>query len=54
VRSSRSTSRWRVGIDGEVAWRPAVDVTRIALGGQMIALVALLVLRGAIRRLARR
>ncbi|TMD92552.1 MAG: sporulation protein [Chloroflexi bacterium] len=40
--------------DGEVAWRPAVDVTRIALGGQMIALVALLVLRGAIRRLARR
>jgi uncharacterized spore protein YtfJ len=40
--------------DGEVAWRPAVDVTRIALGGQMIALVALLVLRGVIRRLTRR
>ena len=40
--------------DGEVAWRPAVDVTRIALGGQMIALVALLVLRGVVRRLTRR
>jgi uncharacterized spore protein YtfJ len=40
--------------DGEVAWRPAVDVTRIALGGQMVAIVALLVLRGAIRRLTRR
>jgi uncharacterized spore protein YtfJ len=38
----------------EVAWRPAVDVTRIALGGQMVAIVALLVLRGAIRRLTRR
>jgi uncharacterized spore protein YtfJ len=40
--------------DGEVAWRPAVDVTRIALGGQMVAIVALLVLRGVIRRLTRR
>jgi len=39
---------------GEVAWRPAVDVTRIALGGQMVAIVALLVLRGVIRRLTRR
>ncbi|HVS42931.1 MAG TPA: spore germination protein GerW family protein [Candidatus Dormibacteraeota bacterium] len=38
----------------EVAWRPAVDVTRIALGGQMVAIVALLVLRGVIRRLTRR
>ena len=40
--------------DGEVAWRPAVDVTRIALGGQMVAIVSLLVLRGVIRRLTRR
>jgi uncharacterized spore protein YtfJ len=38
----------------EVTWRPAVDVTRIALGGQMVAIVALLVLRGVIRRLTRR
>jgi uncharacterized spore protein YtfJ len=40
--------------DGEVVWRPAVDVTRIVLGSQMVAIVALLVLRGAIRRLTRR
>lgn len=40
--------------DGEVSWRPAVDVTRIALGGQLVAVVALLVARSVIRRLARR
>jgi uncharacterized spore protein YtfJ len=40
--------------DGEVAWRPAVDVTRMALGGQTVAIVTLLVLRGVIRRLTRR
>jgi uncharacterized spore protein YtfJ len=40
--------------DGEVSWRPAVDVTRIALGGQLVAIVALLVARSVIRRLARR
>jgi uncharacterized spore protein YtfJ len=38
--------------DGEVSWRPAVDVTRIALGGQLVAVVALLVARSVIRRLA--
>ena len=40
--------------DGDVAWRPAVDVTRLALGGQMVAIVALFVLHGVIRRLTRR
>ncbi|HEY2705643.1 MAG TPA: spore germination protein GerW family protein [Candidatus Dormibacteraeota bacterium] len=40
--------------DGEVSWRPAVDVTRIALGGQLVAIVALLVARSAVRRLAGR
>jgi uncharacterized spore protein YtfJ len=40
--------------DGEVSWRPAVDVTRIALGGQMVGIIALLVLRSAVRRLASR
>ncbi len=40
--------------NGEVSWRPAVDVTRIAVGGQLVAIVALLVARSVIRRLARR
>ena len=37
-------------IDGSnVSWRPAVDVNRIVLGGQIVAVVALLVLRSILR-----
>jgi uncharacterized spore protein YtfJ len=32
-----------------VRWRPAVDVNRIVLGGQIVAVVALLVLRSVLR-----
>jgi uncharacterized spore protein YtfJ len=35
--------------DGELSWRPAVDVTRITLGGQVVAVVALLALRAIIK-----
>jgi uncharacterized spore protein YtfJ len=35
---------------GEVRYEPAVDVTRIVLGGQLVGLVALLVIRRALRR----
>jgi hypothetical protein len=38
---------------GEVSWRPAVDVNRIVLGGQLVAITALLVLRPLIRRWTR-
>ena len=31
--------------DGQVTWQPAIDVNRMALGGQLVAIVALLVLR---------
>jgi uncharacterized spore protein YtfJ len=31
--------------EGELSWRPAMDVTRIALGGQVVAVVALLTVR---------
>src|SRR5690242_17789713 len=34
--------------DGKVAWRPAVDVNRIVLGGQLVAITALLVLRAIV------
>jgi uncharacterized spore protein YtfJ len=35
--------------DGKVQWQPAIDVNRVILGGQIIALAALLVVR-AFRR----
>jgi uncharacterized spore protein YtfJ len=40
--------------DGELSWRPAVDVNRIVLGGQVVAIVALLTVRAFIRARAKR
>ena len=40
--------------DGDAVWRPAVDVNRLALGGQLVAVVALLVIRSVVRRRRRR
>jgi len=37
----------------EVEWRPAVDLTRVILFGQLIALVALLTARSVVKALAR-
>src|SRR5262245_28456889 len=34
----------------DVRWQPAVDLNRIVLGGQVVAVVALLVLRSIFRR----
>jgi uncharacterized spore protein YtfJ len=39
--------------DDDVEWRPAVDVTRIVLGGQLVGIVALLTLRAVVKALAR-
>ena len=39
--------------DGDVSWRPALDVNRVVLGGQIVAVVALLTLRSVMRRRAR-
>jgi uncharacterized spore protein YtfJ len=39
--------------EGELSWRPAVDVTRIVLGGQLVAVVALLTVRSIIKALAK-
>ena len=36
--------------DGHVRWEPAIDVNRIVLGGQIVVIVALLVLRAALKR----
>jgi uncharacterized spore protein YtfJ len=38
---------------GELSWRPAVDVTRIVLGGQVVAVVALLTARAIIKAWAK-
>lgn len=36
--------------DGEVAYEPAIDVTRIVIGGQLLAALTLLLLRRVLRR----
>jgi uncharacterized spore protein YtfJ len=36
--------------DESVAWHPAVDVTRIVVGGQLVAVVVALVVRSILRR----
>ena len=40
--------------DGTVSWRPAVDVNKVILGGQLVAVVALLTLRSYLKLRARR
>ncbi len=38
----------------EVTWIPAIDLTRIVIGGQVFAVVALLVIRSIVRKRRRR
>lgn len=33
----------------EVTWQPALDVTRIAIGGQLVGVIALLTIRSIVR-----
>jgi uncharacterized spore protein YtfJ len=40
--------------DGDAQWRPAVDVNRIVLGGQVVAVVLLLTLRAIFKRRRRK
>jgi uncharacterized spore protein YtfJ len=37
----------------EVTWRPAVDINRIALGGQIVAIVALFTIRAVVKARAK-
>jgi uncharacterized spore protein YtfJ len=39
--------------EGELSWRPAVDVNRIILGGQAVLIVALLTIRTLIKARAK-
>lgn len=36
--------------NGNATWQPALDLNRIIYGGQIVAMVALLVLRSILRR----
>lgn len=36
--------------DGTATWQPALDLNRVILGGQIVGIVALLVLRSILRR----
>jgi len=40
--------------NGEVTWRPAIDINRVILGGQIVAVTALLVLGPIVRGWLRR
>ncbi|MEV6342829.1 spore germination protein GerW family protein [Actinoplanes sp. NPDC051851] len=39
--------------EGEVTWKPALDVNKIILGGQLVAIAAFLVARSVLRRRSR-
>ncbi len=39
--------------DGEVTWQPAIDVNRIVMGGQVVAVVLLLVIGSIVRAKAK-
>lgn len=39
--------------DGAVSWRPAVDVNKIILGGQIVMIVALLTIRAIVKARSR-
>jgi uncharacterized spore protein YtfJ len=51
--SARPVGAYQIKGD-EVTWLPAVDTSRIVVLGQVVGLVALLVLRSIVRGLARR
>ena len=36
--------------NGDAEWRPAIDINRIVIGGQVVAIVALLVIRSLFRK----
>ncbi|MEU0570513.1 spore germination protein GerW family protein [Nonomuraea sp. NPDC005983] len=40
--------------DGDVRWQPAVDVNRIVLGGQIVAVVLLLTVRAILKKSRKR
>jgi uncharacterized spore protein YtfJ len=50
---ARPAGAWVIK-DGEATWKPALDLNRTVLVGQLIAIVALLVTRSVVKALAKR
>jgi uncharacterized spore protein YtfJ len=50
---ARPAGAWVIK-NGEATWRPAMDLNRTILVGQIVAIVALLTLRSVVKSLARR
>jgi uncharacterized spore protein YtfJ len=50
---ARPAGAWVIK-DGEVRWRPALDLNRVILVGQIVAIVGLLVVRSIAKSLAKR
>jgi uncharacterized spore protein YtfJ len=50
---ARPAGAWVIK-DGEATWRPAFDLNRAVLMGQLIAIIALLVTRSVVKTLAKR
>ena len=51
--SARPAGAWVIK-DGEAEWRPALDLNRVILMGQIVAIVALLAVRSIAKTLAKR
>jgi hypothetical protein len=51
--SARPVGAWVIK-DGDATWRPAIDLNRVILVGQIVAIVALLSLRSMVKAWARR
>jgi len=51
--SARPAGAWVIK-DGEARWRPALDLNRVILVGQLVAIVALLTVRSIAKALAKR
>jgi len=49
---ARPAGAWVIK-NGEAEWRPAIDLNRTILVGQLVAIVALLVARSVVKTLAR-
>ncbi|HVN10706.1 MAG TPA: hypothetical protein VMT69_01340 [Kineosporiaceae bacterium] len=52
--TARPAGAWVIHGDGKVTWDPALDVTRIALGGQLVGAAVFLLLVLVLRRRSRR
>ena len=51
--SARPVGAYKIQGD-QVVWVPSIDVTRVAIGGQVLVMVALLVLRSIFKKRRRR